>query len=1073
MDPQGPDQGTREESLLFVKQESAEPDNGKYCQHYGCAALLKILKANKKNPESHYQKDQQSLYSQYDTSGVKSAEHQSGGNNDARAAEGEETSESTFGDDDNFEEEDQAFKWQATQIWYSSLKIPSLEAAIRFEKARQQDRMRTTKIERKKRFAEEVLYEKEMQNLDRLLETSESDAQEVLYDDQSPEKVPESQSPKPNPVPMPTPKQAKKAQISKKEINRASKIGFQHLREKQAEKWSTKKSKKTQQKTTRLSNADIDNLFYHDLVASAKANASMSELPKSENKDKSKALAEIIAALPIDDQREAKSDRAKCIEASKKFTPSAKFIDQAWKIKGLATGLYHYQLISTAWMRDRENSDTEPNGGLLCDEMGLGKTLTAIEGRSAEEGPTLIVVPRNLVTHWLDQLEKHCEKNTVTPIAYHAGARPRISGNLGAWLQKQDVVVTTYYEINASYPAMKPPENAAEYEALEEWWKSFYAEHLGVFHATRWHRIILDEAHAIKNLDAKTSIAVRALSAKHKWVLSGTPLHNCIEEFYPYFEFIGVPSSSPFETFQKNYCNRQPVSRERLIAMLRLVLHRKTHDSRMFKLPLIHLPGISENEVYLDHNPAEAYLYERMHQFFLEMINGLVRDRGKQFKCFLTMVLKLRMFTSHLLVVQDIVKRIINQPGVIENMKHLVKGQGDSDSAKITKFLIAMKSNAPLLWAPALPRVESSFDRPRPPASSQNLQEVLRAKLEILHGRGNWNERLERTECPRCRSPPVESFVLTPCLHLYCEQCFDELPDENGKTDTVARLCCICRAPINEAGFYEDINDPDMSEPPEPAQYIETEFMTNTPKRKKRTSKAKAQHKRQKKNSKIEKRPLNVRLLDHKPDGDSSGNSSEDEMDQKCDWIQIIGDRMPSTKLEAIKKLVKDWVEQDPTVKIVIFTQFLSSVTLIEWLCVNNDWGYAKMTGQMSFVSRESQIKTFKEDDKTHVLISSLKAGGAYCRLYRIGQIRQVEYVKLITKSTIDELLLTTQRRKTRQISTVMSQKALTSTNTMKELLSMFGDVTETVGGGFQISAYNAEQAARFWDGIREKDKTR
>lgn len=64
--------------------------------------------------------------------------------------------------------------------------------------------------------------------------------------------------------------------------------------------------------------------------------------------------------------------------------------------------------------------------------------------------------------------------------------------------------------------------------------------------------------------------------------------------------------------------------------MLRLVLHRKTHDSRMFKLPLIHLPGIVAQEKFLDHNPAETYLYERMEEFLIEMLNGKTQVPAKE-----------------------------------------------------------------------------------------------------------------------------------------------------------------------------------------------------------------------------------------------------------------------------------------------------------------------------------------------------------------------------------------------------------------------------------------------------------
>jgi hypothetical protein len=50
----------------------------------------------------------------------------------------------------------------------------------------------------------------------------------------------------------------------------------------------------------------------------------------------------------------------------------------------------------------------------------------------------------------------------------------------------------------------------------------------------------------------------------------------------------------------------------------------------MFKLPLIHLPGIVEQEKFLEPNPVETYLYERMHQFFIDMLNGKAQLPAKE-----------------------------------------------------------------------------------------------------------------------------------------------------------------------------------------------------------------------------------------------------------------------------------------------------------------------------------------------------------------------------------------------------------------------------------------------------------
>ncbi|KAK4437359.1 ATP-dependent helicase rhp16 [Sesamum alatum] len=61
-----------------------------------------------------------------------------------------------------------------------------------------------------------------------------------------------------------------------------------------------------------------------------------------------------------------------------------------------------------------------------------------------------------------------------------------------------------------------------------------------ILHSVTWERIILDEAHYIKDRRSNTTRAVLALQSSYKWALSGTPLQNRVGELYSLVRFLQI-----------------------------------------------------------------------------------------------------------------------------------------------------------------------------------------------------------------------------------------------------------------------------------------------------------------------------------------------------------------------------------------------------------------------------------------------------------------------------------------------------------------------------------------------------
>lgn len=139
-------------------------------------------------------------------------------------------------------------------------------------------------------------------------------------------------------------------------------------------------------------------------------------------------------------------------------------------------------------------------------------------------------------------------------------------------------------------------------------------------------------------------------------------------------------------------------------------------------------------------------------------------------------------------------------------------------------------------------------------------------------------------------------------------------------------------------------------------------------------------------------------------------------------------EKYQSGKWDVFKELITESLESN--LKIVVFTQFLGMISIMEKYFTKNDIGFVSLTGKSR--NRGKIISRFNQDPTCRVFIGSLKAGGVGIdlvagsvvihydrwwnaatedqttdRVYRIGQTRGVQVFKLVTKGTLEEKIAT------------------------------------------------------------------
>ena len=169
-----------------------------------------------------------------------------------------------------------------------------------------------------------------------------------------------------------------------------------------------------------------------------------------------------------------------------------------------------------------------------------------------------------------------------------------------------------------------------------------------------------------------------------------------------------------------------------------------------------------------------------------------------------------------------------------------------------------------------------------------------------------------------------------------------------------------------------------------------------------------------------------------------------------------------SSKLNQCMEIVKDAIQAGH--KILLFSGYTSMFEIIEKELKKNDIKYFKLTGQTKVGERIQLVDEFNESPNVKIFLISLKAGGtglnligadmvihydpwwnlsaenqATDRTYRIGQKKNVQVYKLITKNSIEEKIYELQQRKAKLMDDMLSTKqTFINKLTKEEVMSLF-----------------------------------
>ncbi|KAF2467366.1 uncharacterized protein BDR25DRAFT_235023 [Lindgomyces ingoldianus] len=289
-------------------------------------------------------------------------------------------------------------------------------------------------------------------------------------------------------------------------------------------------------------------------------------------------------------------------------------------------------------------------GGILADEMGLGKTLSILSlivdsesqaqakefaqkapsmhnggHQTANSRATLLVCPLTTLHNWSTQLKQHFGDNIPLKICtYHGPERRRFDVKT---LADHDLVFTTYQMVGSDVLDAS--------KALSR---------------INWFRIVLDEAHTIRNAVTNQSKKTMLLEAQRRWAVTGTPVQNRLDDLGALLKFLRI---RPFhETAGFNHHILAPFKNADAEVVPKLQLIVSTVTLRRLKDGLVELPKRVDLEVRLKFSTDEEQLHRWFENDIAKKVNAVTSGPktklgGGVYARILTAILNLRLICAH------------------------------------------------------------------------------------------------------------------------------------------------------------------------------------------------------------------------------------------------------------------------------------------------------------------------------------------------------------------------------------------------------------------------------------------
>ena len=414
---------------------------------------------------------------------------------------------------------------------------------------------------------------------------------------------------------------------------------------------------------------------------------------------------------------------------------------------------------------------------------------------------TLVVAPLSLIAQWEEEIST---KTNLSCLVYYGDAR---AGASTMSFRGVDVVLTTFGTLQGEY--------------LQSTSASSKAVKPTTLLSHQWERIIVDEAHQIKNPGTAVSKSCCSIKATKRWAVTGTPIQNSLQDVYGLMKFLKhepwcskrfwqraitttllTTSSTASEGATSSpQNNSMAIAMDRVRRLLHPLILRRTKETiGADGKPILTLPPIDSGIVSVHLTEPEREFYTALLDKSQNVFEGLLKagTASKSWLAIFSLLQRLRQSCDH--VALTVKSRFsVNDSNAAQGD---TEGSDSAENGVNKNFLSnllqmfaksADQSTDDHHAAPSSPSRSTSRSPGCSEPSSAFISQVVESLTESVDDGGRIKE-----ECPLClECPDISSAVLTPCAHTMCLDCLRPVLKQNSRKQGDCSNKPQCRNALN------------------------------------------------------------------------------------------------------------------------------------------------------------------------------------------------------------------------------------------------------------------------------------